>query len=455
MTKLYKKILSVLLTLSIATGMSAQTTVPSIISSNQVWTAAGSPYYVGQNTLIKPGATVSIQPGAIVKGVKNIAIIVQGTLIADGTFDSVIVMDSINFDFSQVSGGYNFNTSSGSYFNYCWFKGFGLSGTNLIKLNSVSMMISNCRFTNVYYSIYGANGSYDTTKVRIVRSFFDGSGYGYPASIYGTCALLEMDECLVKNMCGLIAPANITLTRCTFIGQACNSAIRLMNGNRSYAGNAYIRCNTFKNFKGGVFESFYLDSFNTIDLTNNTFDSSEFFLGLYAGNINNTAKLVMNKNNFLFSRQYDVKFSANSSPGIYKIYDLQDNYWGSTDTNDIKNEIYDYDDNITIMALVDYSNFRTSYNYLCSEEFTSVSNQSIQALKIYPNPANTLFNLEFSSETDRIIRLYDMMGRVVLEVNDMNTLIELNVSELNNGTYAIMVSSEGKTSMVGKVIVAH
>ncbi len=455
MTKLYKKILFALTGFCFLTA-SAQTTVPAIISSNQTWTAAGSPYLITQNTLVKNGVTVKVEPGTRIKANGINRVIVEGTFIADGTFDSVIMMDSMYFEFTKMSGGYNFATNSGSTFNYCWFNGRGWGGDNTIKLNGVSMFISNCRFTNTYYTVYQMNGSYDTTLVRIVRSSFESKdGYGYPTSISGTYAHLEMDECMVKNMCGIIIPANFSMTRSTVIGQACYSAIRIMNGNKSYRGNTFVRCNTFKNFKGGVFEAFYLDSFNTIDLTNNTFDSADFFLSLYAGDINNTANLNMNKNNFLFSRQYDLKFSASSTAGIYKTYDLQDNYWGSTDTNDIKASIRDYNDDITIKALVDYSNYRTSVNYVCSEEFTGVNTTSIAKVNIYPNPANSNLYLDFLTEESRIVRVYDMMGQLILETTSSDAHLEFDIASLSTGTYAVMVIANGKTTMAGKVIIAH
>lgn len=456
MTKLYKKILFAFLGLAFTGGMIAQTAVPSIINSNQVWTPAGSPYIIGQNTLVKNGFSVEVKPGTVIKSPGAYRIIVEGVFRAEGTFDSVIVIDTAMFEFNQVSGGYNFKNGQGSTFNYCKFTGRSYGGENTIKLNSVSMLISNCAFKNTYYTVYQTTGAYDTTLVRIVRSSFTSdNGYGYATSISGMYSHLEMDECFIKGMCGLMVPANFKMTRSTVIGQMCFNAIRIMNGSRMYRGNTYIRCNTFKNFKGGVFEAYFLDSFNTIDLTNNTFDSADFFLGLYAGSITNTANLSMNKNNFLFSRQYDVKFSASSTAGVYKTYDLTDNYWGSTDTNDIKASIYDYADDITVAALVDWSNYRSSVNYVCSEEFLKVNKLSVARVSLYPNPANSLLNVDFETEAERSIRIYDMMGQLVYESKVSDTHTEINISDLANGNYVVTVVSDDMTKVAGKISIAH
>ena len=46
----------------------AQTTVPAIIDSSQVWTNAGSPYYINQNTLIDSNSSVVVLPGVEIIG---------------------------------------------------------------------------------------------------------------------------------------------------------------------------------------------------------------------------------------------------------------------------------------------------------------------------------------------------------------------------------------------------
>jgi hypothetical protein len=61
------------------------------------------------------------------------------------------------------------------------------------------------------------------------------------------------------------------------------------------------------------------------------------------------------------------------------------------------------------------------------------------AIKIYPNPAKELFTLEFpypSAATEIII--FDLNGREVLHVENIeNRIVEINISGLVQGTYAI------------------
>lgn len=456
MTKIYKKSLVLVASLMLTFNLMAQTTVSSIISSNQTWTAAGSPYIVSQNTLIQSGVKVEVKPGAVVQFTGSFKILIDGEFSADGKFDSIIVMDKVYLEYRKGSVGYNFATGSGSHFNYCWFKGAGIGGTNTIKLNEVSLFVSNSRFSNCYYAIQNSYSSTDTTKIRIVRSIFESdNGYGYPTNISGAKVKLEMDECLVRNQCGMINPPNFKMTRSTVLNQACYSPIRLMGGSNGNKTLTYIRCNTFRNFKMGVFEAFYLDSNSTIDISNNTFDSAENFLLLRLNTLSNSANYTISSNNFLYSKNYDVKISGGNNPGNSVGFDLTGNYWGATDTTQIKDEIYDFNDDITVEADADYSGYLGSPNYACSEEFLSIDPNRQRSVNIYPNPANSNFNLEFENSADRKVAIYDMMGKMVSEINSNETLINVSVDELPNGTYLILVSQNGRTSMAGKVIVAH
>ena len=68
----------------------SQTTVSPLILSNQVWTAAGSPYSLPQNTYIDTGVTVTVMPGAEIIGAGGYT-----TLYIDGAFNILGKADSI------------------------------------------------------------------------------------------------------------------------------------------------------------------------------------------------------------------------------------------------------------------------------------------------------------------------------------------------------------------------
>ena len=83
----------------------SQTTVSPLILSNQVWTAAGSPYSLPQNTYIDTGVTVTVMPGAEIIGAGGYT-----TLYIDGAFnilgkaDSIVHVSGLIINYKQKSG---------------------------------------------------------------------------------------------------------------------------------------------------------------------------------------------------------------------------------------------------------------------------------------------------------------------------------------------------------------
>ncbi len=68
------------------------------ISTDTTWTAANGPYVIYDTPTIEAGATLTIEPGTIIKFDILSGIDVLGTLIADGTADSKIYFTSLMDD---------------------------------------------------------------------------------------------------------------------------------------------------------------------------------------------------------------------------------------------------------------------------------------------------------------------------------------------------------------------
>ncbi len=76
----------------------AQTTVSGRINENTIWTESASPYLVTSNITLGDSATLTIEPGVVVKmGFRN-TINVNGTLLAVGTATQPIVFTSVKDD---------------------------------------------------------------------------------------------------------------------------------------------------------------------------------------------------------------------------------------------------------------------------------------------------------------------------------------------------------------------
>lgn len=67
------------------------------ITSNETWTA-GLVYHLTADTRVESGVTLTIDPGAIIKFDSGVSMIVDGTLLAQGTMTQQIIFTSINDD---------------------------------------------------------------------------------------------------------------------------------------------------------------------------------------------------------------------------------------------------------------------------------------------------------------------------------------------------------------------
>ena len=146
----------------------SQTTVSQNITQNTVWDLAGSPYVLTQNISVSNGATLTIEPGVVVKADNfdfTDPLTVNGTLLAQGTALQPIVFTDIaddeyggdtNGDGNSTAphagdwGGIRITANSGnsSLLEYCLFRYGGDDGIGDAALEIVgsSPTISNCTF---------------------------------------------------------------------------------------------------------------------------------------------------------------------------------------------------------------------------------------------------------------------------------------------------------------------
>lgn len=77
---------------------------------------------------------------------------------------------------------------------------------------------------------------------------------------------------------------------------------------------------------------------------------------------------------------------------------------------------------------------------------SSVQNGQNNDVQVYPNPVNSMLNLEFISRPNEIsIKVYDAIGRMVLQKNlNKNDLPSINMSNLSEGNYLLFVEIDNK-----------
>ena len=82
------------------------------ITEDTVWTKAGSPYIVTCNVAVVENVTLTIRPGVTVKFDKDIALLIDGTLIAKGIDTEKIIFTSNGDPVAGYWGFISFSDSS-------------------------------------------------------------------------------------------------------------------------------------------------------------------------------------------------------------------------------------------------------------------------------------------------------------------------------------------------------
>jgi hypothetical protein len=79
-----------------------------------------------------------------------------------------------------------------------------------------------------------------------------------------------------------------------------------------------------------------------------------------------------------------------------------------------------------------------------------LSNEIFEAseeLKIYPNPTKGSFNIEGTNLVNSKIKIYDILGNLIQQVDAENNLMEFNKTNLSAGVYFINIEKNNKTTV--------
>ncbi|HOU82052.1 MAG TPA: T9SS type A sorting domain-containing protein [Bacteroidales bacterium] len=82
----------------------------------------------------------------------------------------------------------------------------------------------------------------------------------------------------------------------------------------------------------------------------------------------------------------------------------------------------------------------------------SIQDNGMNIARVYPNPANDVVYIELINDKAVSIYLYDMLGKLILNEKHNDSLIKIDVSQLN-GTYILKVVNENKQSIFRLTII--
>ena len=131
------------------------------------------------------------------------------------------------------------------------------------------------------------------------------------------------------------------------------------------------------------------------------------------------------------------------------VYSTETNEWADLSGDFAPDQIYwtvEFVDEIKTARFGTYG--RGIWDFKLQEETSSVELvETIKAnFKLYPVPAVDFITVELESLNDLNISIIDLQGKVVInEVAIARTKVNINISELNPGTYICSVNGKTKT----------
>ena len=300
-------------------NMYSQTLVPKEINKPTTWTKSGSPYVVDSDG-VDINAKLIIEAGTIIK-LKYYPIRAYAEIKISGNANDTILFTSFYND------GYNiaidvYDTNTILNINYCKIENANYFGVYLYK--GAKAVIGNSRFTNCNYDQY-ASGIYmkdSSIDCTIDSCLFDKNNYGVQCSSNNgsDSKILIKNSEFINNYSGATLPGSIVeITGCVFKNN--EYGVRYYNYWESYIN---INKCTFSSNKYGIAVGGAYPSFATI--------SCDYFYN---------------------STYYDIIYRDDSySFSGYENVEINDCYFGTSDSTEIASKIYDNTDDVDLKGMV-------------------------------------------------------------------------------------------------------
>ncbi len=93
------------------------------------------------------------------------------------------------------------------------------------------------------------------------------------------------------------------------------------------------------------------------------------------------------------------------------------------------------------------------YDRWIDYSFLNIDKNNFYELSIYPNPATEVLNVNLQNAANSVLKLYDLSGKKIKHVDSSRGNNTLNVSDVNSGTYLLVVESDGLVKACNTVII--
>ena len=226
---------------------SSGTNIGGPITTNATWTPAGSPYVISTDILVIANVFLTIEPGVTVKFGNGTSIIVDGTLVAEGSASSLITFTS-NAS-SPIKGDWgSIKTRTGGHIAVEWTTvEYSTDGIE-VGVSGSNVSATHCTFENNEDGI-------NAIDLSVIDSEFFNNTNAIVGS--GTCAVQNTN---VWNNSGNGIQINGTVTNCSIYdnGGYGGSAIygsdsySIVYGSYAQSASSFINCSIYGNEGYGI-----------------------------------------------------------------------------------------------------------------------------------------------------------------------------------------------------------
>ena len=363
-----------------------------IVSSDTTWTQAKNPYTLTGPVLVNNGVTLTIEPGVTVNFNSNY-LIVNGTLNARGTSENKIIFQineksssypAIKFDFG--SANWNEQTNSGCIIENAVIHSAWMHTTiqvygAAVKINNDIIDVGLKSSSNIAISVPVPN-AFVPANPTIISNCIIGSG---------ECGIDGAVNCLIYNN---------TIYNCVWGIDAehySGSEVRTWHDNTIYGCdigvNAYTAAvNLEKNLitdndQGIAITRYHINQIYNSTIQYNTISKNS--IGIY---LEGQEYPTIKYNNIQNNNQSNIRLEnrPDKYDGGTANIDATSNWWGTTDSNAIKQTIHDYTSDYNV-GNVTFTPFLTSPNQQAPADiYTPISSISPTAAPISTStPSNT------------------------------------------------------------------
>ncbi len=355
----------------------AQTNVSGGIYANTTWTLANSPYIVMDTVVVFPGVTLTIEPGVVVKfdNNKRLDIRNSATLTAIGT-----VTDSITFTSNNPSptpgiyAGIYMDYVPNPIYKYCNFLYAAKAIAGSYNSYTGSLTIKHCSFVNNLWGAYADHNNYSTIISIDSCSFYYNINVGCQlVEGTGTITATVNHSYFAYNGNGILAAASpsgsqkFLIANCTFRNNSAGFAGNhsrlsscIMNSNQTGISSSNNNTFMFCTIDSNVIKGISLDMRDTIINCEIKYNDTGIDIPTQAGG--GPTRIIQNViennnigvNSAMRVGTWPISFYCNKlcNNGNYDLYYtntnntiISNNYWCTSDTNNIATRIYDgYDD---------------------------------------------------------------------------------------------------------------